>query len=610
VFSAVAEGRIVRRARRRNVQDIAEIVEMRENIFDVNGSPALGPNVIEILRRDIDSLGIKAGPINVSGQPTANKLVRGHDLLTRGGRIYTAWTEQDTQTGSVKLRLGGIGQDGGVLSPTTILGPGGDDSALAGLGWMNDQVLVTSGETFDDGGGMRFRIRNSFLDPAGLGTQSTVSFPTSTDLPLQDLRTDLSDGWGIAQSVSGGFSQGIQVKAHVFGPGGQLEASIPLVDEMNVFVNEPTAITASGASAGVSYVPIWDTSQATRRVRISGFRRGRGDLSFSYNWMPDGYFQRHPVATTVTLAEGKSVVLGGLITAGPETNNQDVAILQAFNRNGGQISAPSVLGPATGKTFLGVGAEAVNGAQRLDVFTTGNFQEDLEYGGLQISVPSLITSARGQALLAEPILTPVGLRLDLSPRGAGDSAEVVTRSGPEGPDFRLRLDLDQGVTYGQDLTSAIGDLPGTQELALVFSFDHKLADGQDQTHIEAELEWTLRGEKVPLLGQVPLIGNLFRGPAGDQWQRAELIYILTPTIVEGGQEDLAPSPAMAAVNDLLAGQALESRFEIHFGAAEPVSILVDNLYVGIDRVPEPSVLLVMGLGVGLLLGRTRRKTPA
>jgi hypothetical protein len=112
--SAVAEGRIVRRARRRNVQDIAEIVEMRENIFDVNGSPALGPNVIEILRRDIDSLGIKAGPINVSGQPTANKLVRGHDLLTRGGRIYTAWTEQDTQTGSVKLRLGGIGQDGGV----------------------------------------------------------------------------------------------------------------------------------------------------------------------------------------------------------------------------------------------------------------------------------------------------------------------------------------------------------------------------------------------------------------------------------------------------------------------------------------------------------------
>jgi hypothetical protein len=147
-------------------------------------------------------------------------------------------------------------------------------------------------------------------------------------------------------------------------------------------------------------------------------------------------------------------------------------------------------------------------------------------------------------------------------------------------------------------------------LALVFSFDHKLADGQDQTHIEAELEWTLRGEKVPLLGQVPLIGNLFRGPAGETWQRAELIYILTPTIVEGGREDLAPSPAMAAVNDLLAGQALESRFEIHFGAAEPVSILVDNLYVGIDRVPEPSVLLVMGLGVGLLLGRTRRKTPA
>ena len=119
-----------------------------------------------------------------------------------------------------------------------------------------------------------------------------------------------------------------------------------------------------------------------------------------------------------------------------------------------------------------------------------------------------------------------GVRLSFTPTIAGDTIRLKVR--PE----VSSLDFNNGIT-----------LPGFRIPSLITRYaqtDVELRDGQSFA-IAGLLHNTAQedGQKVPILGSIPIIGTLFKSKA-DRKEQTELMVLITPQLVRPLDPDEVP----------------------------------------------------------------------
>jgi general secretion pathway protein D len=192
------------------------------------------------------------------------------------------------------------------------------------------------------------------------------------------------------------------------------------------------------------------------------------------------------------------------------------------------------VGGSDGDTLFGAVINAVENDQKSRVLSKP-FSMTLDNGTSSLSIGQDVPVTRGEVLAdsnSNPFRTvdrkEIGVKLGVTPRiGADDT---------------IRLDIQQEV-------SSIAGTVGTVSPDFIFNkrtFDTSvLADDGDIVVIGGLIEQieTVNDSKVPLLGDIPLLGNLFKSE-GKELTRTNLMVFIKPTIVR----DRADSEALTARN--------------------------------------------------------------
>ena len=159
-----------------------------------------------------------------------------------------------------------------------------------------------------------------------------------------------------------------------------------------------------------------------------------------------------------------------------------------------------------------------------------NGQEASFLAGGEFPVP-VVQGGAGQTNAVTIQWKEFGVRLNFTPTIAGDTIRLKVR--PE----VSSLDFNNGIT-----------LSGFRIPALITRYaqtDVELRDGQSFA-IAGLLHNTAQedGSKVPILGSIPIIGNLFKSKA-DRQEQTELMVLITPQLVRAlDPDEVPPLPIM------------------------------------------------------------------
>lgn len=263
-------------------------------------------------------------------------------------------------------------------------------------------------------------------------------------------------------------------------------------------VGEATDLNSLLDTEGQDFGPILNTTsysgsaQVNLRVRFAEVSRSEL-LRYGVNWnalFDNGTFS-FGLLTGGALASGAAAGASNVVSAGLASGNVNIdAMLEALQSNGIlEILAEPNITAMTGQTasFLAGGEVAVPVPVNRD--TVG-----IEY------------KPYGVSLMFNPTLLPNG-RIALQVRPEVSSlmgSSSVSVGGYQVPSFRVRR-ADTRVEVGSGQTFAIAGL--------------------------FQRESTQDIEKVPLLGEMPILGNLFRSKRF-QRNETELVILITPYLVE------------------------------------------------------------------------------
>jgi len=214
-------------------------------------------------------------------------------------------------------------------------------------------------------------------------------------------------------------------------------------------------------------------------------------------------------------------------TTNPGANTGTVASQLLSNFGGVARSASGGLVFGASSEYINIMIRALQAEQRLEVLSAPQIATMNNQRAI-VSVGQLVPRSRGMQTFAQG-----DTRMDISDQQVDMALEIVPTISPEGT-------IVMGVVLKKDKIG--GDVPvGNQRLSTVDTTNlvTMVSAANNQTVVLGGLitnEVTKDRKKIPLLGDIPVVGKMFRHEI-DKSTRKELLVILTPRIVDS-REDL------------------------------------------------------------------------
>jgi len=234
----------------------------------------------------------------------------------------------------------------------------------------------------------------------------------------------------------------------------------------------------------------------------------------------------------------------GIVTTSGSLNGTDTTINSALTsrQNTGQVS--QVQFPSSSSDRLNVNLGANNPAGTLALAVLGkDYLLDLELSALQaegkgevISSPRVVTANQNKAVINQGVQIPYQQASSSGATSVSFKKAVLSLGvTPQiTPDNRIVMDLDvKDDTVGQQVPSGNGgfipsiDTREVQTQVLVNNGDTVVLGGI------YEQNRTNQVNKVPLLGDIPVLGHLFREDRRENHKK-ELLVFITPKILKNG----------------------------------------------------------------------------
>lgn len=159
----------------------------------------------------------------------------------------------------------------------------------------------------------------------------------------------------------------------------------------------------------------------------------------------------------------------------------------------------------------------------------------------------------------------------------------------QGEGDRLKITTDTRFNVRPE-----GDDPNSVELNLTVRLINPF-DNNDTQEVS----------KVPLLGDLPVLGQVFQTNKWEQNRESVLIFI-TPIINEPLEgQTIADNDEPTLLQRWLAGEPMTTAFEIEMLSDQPIELLYDDLVVTVEVVPEPTSAALLLPLLGMMLRRRR-----
>ncbi len=287
-----------------------------------------------------------------------------------------------------------------------------------------------------------------------------------------------------------------------------------------------------------------------QRLQLNANNRGftQGNRFFNFN---SGNLNVEPASTITRTAN--QTMLGGILSASSVLTNPEVTIvLQALSQHGGTdlLSAPRVT------TRSGVNAQ-------IQVVKEIIYPTEFD-----VTQPTMNTDGN---VTMSPVVTPGTFET----RETGVILNVTPTVGPDGYTIDLVMapevaELVDWIQYGSEITVTSGAIGMRQENTYIFNMPQPIFTSRNvttsiviwdgQTVVMGGLireELTTVKDKVPILGDIPLLGWLFRSE-GSYSRKKNLLIFVTARLVDPAGRPIHREGAMAMPGAGIDADVLES----------------------------------------------------